>query len=121
MLSNAKETNVTLTRGADGLGMTVEEPKGVAVQGVDANSVAWRDGRIKAGDTIQGVDGADCFGYDGFVKRIKAAGDLCAQPKATVDQRGVKLNCRGARPDLGIGLLCRRHPAHADQRQTPLG
>ena len=74
ILSDGAAREVTLARGAGGLGLTVEEPMGVGIRSVDANSVAWRDGRIKAGDTIQAVDGADCFGYDGFVKRIRSAG-----------------------------------------------
>jgi len=66
---------VDLDRGSEGLGLDVDHyRKGATIGFIAPDGVAGKDGRIKVGDMIQGVNGETCHSYDAVIHAIRNAG-----------------------------------------------
>ena len=64
-----------LERGPSGLGLDVDHyRKGATIGYISADGVAGKDGTIKVGDMIQGVNGVKCIAYDAVISAIRNAG-----------------------------------------------
>jgi len=67
--------SVELERGSEGLGLDVDHyRKGATIGYVSPEGVAGKDGRIKVGDMIQGVNGTHCLSYDAVIQAIRNSG-----------------------------------------------
>ena len=65
---------VELERGPDGLGLDVDHyRKGATIGFISPGGVAAKDGRMRVGDMIRGVNGVQCSTYDEVINAIRAS------------------------------------------------